>query len=135
MKLENQVCTLTQGQTLKKLGIAMDSAFYRHPSTSELLRPGNVVTKSGTQYKKISVKQDKYTTCAFTDAELGAMLPNGYDTMYCSGEGWRGYDHDGNDFLDTPFAYEAELRADMLIYLLDNKVITPEECNKRLQES
>jgi hypothetical protein len=55
--------------------------------------------------------------------------------MYCTNDGWRGFDLDGQDMCDSkPFNTEAEARASMLIYLLETETITPAEVNERLKD-
>jgi hypothetical protein len=86
---------------------------------------------------------------AFTAGELGCMLPDGdsigsaqietfratkgFDRYVCKAEG---VEYDNNDpIFRTEGKTEAEARANMLIHLLENKLTTPEEVNKRLTES
>lgn len=97
---------------------------------------------------------------AFTVAELGVMLPDKIPTNSnirfaeivmrrdCLDAWFIGYDVDcptedgyGADVKEIYrgisndcFKKEAESRADMLIYLLENKLVTAEDCNKRLAE-
>lgn len=83
---------------------------------------------------------------AFTVAELGAMLPyeylnpiamaqaaegsNAYVGIWKSKKGFRYREPNSLDCSDP--MTEAEARAWFLIYLLGNKMITAEECNKKL---
>lgn len=126
MKLENQVCALEQGEKLLKLGVSNDSFFHwfmdddlimgEHWSCGRLANP------------------NEETIPAFTVAELGVMLPTGYDSMRVTERGaemWRTYDESGNDFPNI-FVTEAEARAAVLIHLLDTNIISPEEVNQRL---
>jgi hypothetical protein len=121
MKLEDQVCTEQQADRLKELGIIQESLFYHtHSDWGVMPRKSDF---SGNP------------SSALTVAELGVMLPPGYDTMYCTNDGWRGFDLDGQDMCDSkPFATEAEARAAMLIYLLETNIITPAEVNERLKD-
>lgn len=153
MKLQDQVCTLNQALMLKTLGISQESAFYRHPCYDELLMAGRLVTKSGSQYKKVSVKHDRASSAAFTVAELGVMLPHpdnlsdigGFvhpstfdpsaeeKPWYCIWE----YDTDKYGLKRKLIEgnTEAEVRAAMLIYLIQSNVITPAEVNERIKSA
>lgn len=135
MKLEDQVCTLEQAKRLKELGVLQGhsyAAFIKNKCQQETkfwLMPVNSPGVSNEGYEKWD------SGClngfsAFTSAELGQMLPFGYDTMQCTGEGWRGYDLDHGDY--GPFETEAKARAAMLIQLLETNAITADEVNKRL---
>lgn len=128
MKLEDQVCTLEQSKKLSALGISQNSLFYytqyNVPTNPNLPHYGYrqeympIDILMGRQ-SKVSGRDVFFEYSAFNVAELGVMLPPGFDTMFCSNEGWRGYDAEGNDFKDTPYATEAELRADMIIQILE----------------
>lgn|SRR5574341_172240 len=129
MKLEDQSASLESAKRLKELGVKQSSLFYHIVNSISEIR-----------YEGCKMREDpidggviRYYS-AFTVAELGVLLPAGYDTMYTTGEGWRCYDHDGNDFQVEAFKTEAECRAEMLIHLLQRNIITAEECNKRLIE-
>jgi hypothetical protein len=122
MKIEDQVCTEFQADRLKEFGIIQESLFY-HTHSDWGVMPRKSIDFSGNPSSSFSV------------AELGIMLPPGYDTMYCTNDGWRGFDLDGQDMCDSkPFDTEAEARAAMLIYLLENNTITPAEVNERLKD-
>lgn len=109
MKLEDQCCTLAQAKRLKELGIFQSNTFH-YAASNEY---------SKLYYGPPAPYLESVSYSAYTVAELGVMLPPGFDTMFCINEGWRGYDADGNVFKDTPYATEAELRADMIIELLE----------------
>ena len=113
MKLENQVCTLEQAHKLQHLGIVNIAAIYHNYGFLVYEQPGIAM---------------------FNVAELGVMLPAGYDTMQITGNGWVAYDLDGETVL-VNYKTEAECRAALLINLLEMKQINHEECNKRLLES
>lgn len=119
MNKEDLFCTQEQAIKLKSLGVAQKSLY---------------------------ATQDK-TTSVFTSPELGAMLPPSIDAYYL--EQWR-YDKDGKEryciaykgrinwkyaaWNDKIFygKTEAQVRASLLIYLLDNKLVGVEEINLRL---
>lgn len=120
MKLEDQCCTLQQAKRLKELGIEQISYF--------VWGERGVITEGWS----IEGYEDIFYS-AYNVAELGIMLPPGYDTMKITDNGWAAYDPDGECVL-THYKTEAECRAAMLINLLET-AITIEECNKRLTES
>lgn len=137
MKLEQQVVTLEQAKRLKELGV-FENAF-----ASWVFDPLNErwdLSKLNVEQLQL-VNPDKEAYPAFTVAELGVMLPDLYISGYASNktatcchykeadkqrnvkevEKWQGK---GNT--------EAEARAAMLIYLLENGHTTAEEVNQRL---
>ena len=140
MKLEAQVITKDQAKRLKGLSINAEAIWYWVYTK----RDGLISTQAGVCHKEWAKEIigdnegnefDHEMAAAYGVAELGIMLPACYDTMYCTAEGWYGYDHDGNDFVNKPYITEAECRAAMLIALLESKAITAEDCNKRLLEA
>lgn len=128
MKIENQVCSLKQAKHLKAFGIIQRSYFnYYRINTFEQYSLGS--GESGFWYS------------AFTVAELGVMLPASAYTVY------QPLNNKSYSFLDAEdltscdnvrlfsiHATEAEARAAMLIYLLENNIITADEVNKKLIE-
>lgn len=142
MKLEQQVCTLEQAKKLKELGIVPKSVLFLWLDYSKNSHGPKIVNADVMDFES----DRSYIYAAFTVAELGVMLPD-----YITGEHLYTYQqrrgaldkrkvkHDiyywcmGNIFLHTVTGeIEAEARAAMLIYLLENKLITPEEVNNRL---
>lgn len=151
MTLEDQCCTPDQSKLLKSLGVKQDSIFYRHPDYGEFLMKGRLVTKTGTQYKKIPVAQDRASSSAFTVAELSIMLPDYYPswrfkrneqsedrlwvaTVICSPKP-EGIDniHTAHEF-DRYAPTQAQALATLLIALLETEAITAEEVNNRLNK-
>lgn len=137
MKIENQVCTLAQAKRLKELGIKHESYFV-FGATRGLI----------TESWSVEGDEDDFFD-AYTVAELGIMLPDLLTThlqyeLVCIKEAddeWLCRYCRNNDMLDTypqlPNAAgktEAQARAAELIYLLENNLTNPEDCNKRLQE-
>jgi len=125
MKIENQVCTAQQGKRLMELGISNESLFHHVIEETALGIERRVAYLASPPNNHIP---------AFTVAELGVMMPSGYDTMRLEADlnKWRGYDLDGADCPSDFFDTEAECRAAMIIFLLENGHITADECNKRL---
>lgn len=128
MQLENQVCSLELAKELKKLGVKQESQFYWNRGQSYLI----------CEDSRLRVPED---VSAFTVAELGEVLPE--VTAIQNGElgrleiTYRTYSEDGNrewdvcymannDFRSEFANTEADARAKMLIYLLENKLITLE---------
>lgn len=120
MKLEQQVTSLELSKKLKALGVKQESLFwwsvYDGGNTKE--KPGIIFTDDANH----GFEED--LTSAFTVAELGDMLPdrditsfNHKGTWYCEIASWiNAKAEDG---------FEANARAKMLIYLLENNLITP----------
>lgn len=137
MKLENQVCTLQQAKRLRELGITQKSLFYHHPLFGKPVF-GETRLNFTKPHRKLVCNDKENSFSAFTVAELGAMLPTGYDTMRCTEidwvtEEWHGFDDLGKDFPDeNGYKTEAECRAAMVIRLLENGAINAEEVNQRL---
>lgn len=117
MKLEDQVCSLELAQKLRDLGVeqyglwtwcCIDGAWSVEWSQSnEPIKASNIAT-------------------AFTVAELGEMLPDKYAVPR------KGYEPDADAYLwgisleaaiITAFT-EADARAKMLIYLIENKLVS-----------
>lgn len=128
MNLEKQVCSLPLAKQLKELGVKQDARYYWHEWDDG---------SAGLSKMKTECIDDHYSNSfsAFTVAELGEMLPNcfkseehGYvnlvmmklydghsEVMYKSGKEVAYVERAGT---------EADARAKMLIYLLENK-LTP----------
>lgn len=103
MELNQQVCSLESAKCLKELGVKQESLFYWH-ETARLDGINNI------NQSKIN---SKYCYSAFTVAELGEMLRECPQLNWC--------DLYTGDLIFQPT--EAEARAKMLIYLLENKLI------------
>lgn len=134
MKFEDQVCSLELAKKLKGLGVEQDSYFY-WIYTNTPLKDGSrdevVAGKTlGDSHWELGGEQDTYS--AFTVAELGDMLPRGCksyqhlcdgmcDKKYLNEKYFvcKGLDGDFTKYGDT----EADARAKMLVYLLENKLI------------
>jgi len=105
MKLEDQVCSLELAKQLNELGVKQESLFYWWNSEGkEYVSDQYRMNDSWVDYVK--------TSSAFTVAELGEMLGDYNDT-------------------DTVFKIkpktEADYRAKLLIYLIEEKIINIEE--------
>lgn len=137
MKLENQVVSLELSRKLKELGVKQESLFYWHPRLDGANRPYIVPAshRNGTSPNKDFIP-------AFTVAELGEMLKARYFTVQHSWKEagkWRcHYRHletgeviIEREGLKFEAKTEADARAAMLIYLIENKLVDPISSNER----
>jgi hypothetical protein len=136
MKLENQVCSLELAQKLKNLKIDQESYFYCYQTYKGLWALGDTTEMLNHAVDLGSMTAPQFNTaCAFTVAELGEMLPphwkllRGAHYHYC--EWWIGEPGPMRPGSVTRFHREdahteADARAKMLIYLLENKIISSE---------
>lgn len=144
MEIKNQICSPTQAQKLKSLGVWQESYFY--------FTPGLSIPHPLSKKEKI-IFQEHYS--AFTVAELGAMLPKRLKASWKHedntglGGTWESscntkleFDYDDKNGLyivkypllsSTQHKSEAVARAGMLISLLGKQLITPDEINQRLK--
>lgn len=121
MKLEQQVVSLELAKKLKELGVKQESEFYWTEFFGDRYEIKHKDFASGGQTGNCS---------AFTVAELGEMLPDGYVAVK-QPDGWYhgDYAHDLEDgiFVNTHLGSnadtEADARAKMRIYLLENNLI------------
>ncbi len=131
MKIENQVCTLEQAKRLKELGISQAGYFFINPK--------------GETVEQWMIDVAPPVVCsAYTVGELGIMLPEFNNTVrifsdYHNAFSFCGYNEKGRiiplECLEKYASTEAQKRAEMLIYLLETKVITAEEVNQRLLQA
>lgn len=143
MLIEKQCCTLEQAKRLEELGIVQGVSLF---FWDELLK--KIVYNS---HNKEGYKNAITCFSMFTVSELGVMLPNSIWQNQCNhslitekfSKKWHiNYVAEsettswGLNGLDDGYMLptEAECRAAMLIYLLENKLVTAEDCNKRLSE-
>lgn len=130
MKLEDQVCSLEYARKLKELGVKQESLWYWCSDTGEM-----TFSKNCEPYKKAKCGQH---LSRFTVAELGEMLPEYivYKTEFKAGKrkeikarleyqkNCLSYQDNTEivvQFFDA--TTEANARAKMLIYLLENGLI------------
>jgi len=121
MKLENQVCSLELAKKLKELGVKQESLWW-----------WNIYNQNGCDAMITLNRPERkgdYCCSAFTVTELGEMLPNYVGGQEISTR----KDVDNNYWCellgdDTKEKYfksnaEANARAKMLIYLIENKLM------------
>jgi hypothetical protein len=118
MKIEDQCCSLELAKRLKELGVKQASAFmwsyYPHVDKYDLeFRPG---------------EQGAINVSAFTVAELGEKLPSNIEFRFFVGKPTGELHHISyNAETHIPRFYgdtEANARAKMLVYLLENNLIS-----------
>ena len=125
MELENQVCSLKLAKRLKELEVKQESLWYWQKSVC--IKNHHELLSVNCFRDKNNIYKDNRNYSAFTVAELGEMLP--LESHYIRTELHRNSMSDtykyllhicGKDFYaDT----EANARAKMLIYLLENNLI------------
>lgn len=122
MKLENQVCSLELAQKLKSLGVKQESLFQHNLLEKEdvyRITYGNPRTNTfGRKFID--------TVSAFTVAELGEMLPESFWTVKRENKWWSFEGEtieEGEENSLSCADTEADARAKMLCYLLENKLI------------
>lgn len=129
MNLKNEICSLELSKRLKELGVKQDSLFYRFGD--EMFQ--YIYCKYYEQYSPHVNLDIRSGFSAFTVAELGEMLPtmipgNDKDTyiQYFKAEKWVCCFLTADPFIlnrITESETEANARAKMLIYLLENKLM------------
>src|SRR3990167_3436279 len=114
MTLEQQVTSLELSKKLKELGVKQESLFYWY--------------QAGNGHIFVAYRDDSFTkgiASAFTASELGEMLPRYCEVTFKNRAEDRKkirWNCDGN-FNETEEATEADARAKMLIYLIENKLL------------
>lgn len=122
MKLEQQVVSLELAKKLEKLGVRDNTLFYWVEDKRDKRKPFKAMSKA--RASRI-ISREATITPAFTVAELGEKLPNncksfkgGKDFYWaCELKRENGYTSKSGS------ATEADARAKMLIYILENKLI------------
>lgn len=123
MKLEDQVISLELAKKLKELGVKQESLFVWYV---KLVIP--VIIYLPTVARN---KEDDETASAFTVAELGEMLPLGFQSYKIPSGNWECDSEmpkysQGRDRLVTRDFTEADARAKMLIHLIEKGFVKPE---------
>lgn len=139
MELQKQVTNLELSKRLKDLGVQQESLFYwvyGYPVDVEAGRGEPTVIYNDTLSETISKAKNEHLS-AFTVAELGEMLPYSFSpaidaSFYLSIEkekyhGWQvSYKYINGIIWERQISTKlADGLAKMLIYLLENKLITP----------
>jgi hypothetical protein len=130
MRLQDQVCTLKQAAKLAVLEVNKKSLFYY------------ALNSFTPEFKEITMQPDSrdIVYSAFTVSELGIMLPIDFISFKITGGKEFSCSRLKIDNVNIDFSFvskfkitEAEARAEMLIHLLENKLIKVEEVNERLK--
>jgi len=120
MKLESQVVSLELAKKLKELGVEQESLWYwKSRSYNNVVR--SILVEG---IPKLKDRVGYYS--AFTVAELGEMLPKNRVSKHSETGNWvcGVQPENSNGFLNYAVEKtEADARAKMLIYLLENKLI------------
>jgi hypothetical protein len=123
MNLESQVVSLDLAKRLKELGVKQDSTFDwvlgDKPDFYLWLMP---------PFNRENLKGWKEQYSAFTVAELGEMLPIWHDSCKREENDWhvRVFEKHKDNICHNSFdPTEANARAKMLIYLIENKLYEP----------
>ncbi len=125
MKLEDQVCSLDLAKKLKELGVKQESYFRWQPAVEI-----NGIVDEWT----LDVSRFEPYCAAFTVAELGEMLPNGFSVKKMLGARFGDYYCYAKIGKSAPFLEsahtEADARAKMFIYLIENQLLKVESINQ-----
>jgi hypothetical protein len=127
MKLEQQVCNLDLAKRLKELGVKQESVFcWATNDLEHKLENYRVKPVNGGFVPDGYISQD--FPSAFTVAELGEMMPPERQSFRDGHESvWKMYIHSvisGSVEKVIRENTEADARAKMLIYLIENKLLT-----------
>jgi len=134
MELKDQVCSLILAKRLKELGVEQDSYFYYYNRSPKGEESDWIITDLNDYMLFSSSNHEEFS--AFTVAELGEMLP---ESLNLEGIGdyifitkgheknkWSIVYRRGNGDFVCGFSTEsseADARANMLIYLIENGLI------------
>lgn len=152
MTIENQVCTFEQASKLTSYGLDRRKAYFSWYLPT-VKRNGGKVKPQVSSHNPCDMRVFTVETLpAFTAVELGLFLPEElygrgtnmqlHQFQYCE----KGfivdyrlyYESGGDEKKRIPETImhaktEAQVRADMLIYLLENKIVDAEYMNRRCQ--
>jgi len=122
VELSEQIVSLKLSKPLKELGVKQESLFYW--VNGELISNENFQNMDLLERILFSQEVHEYYS-AFTVSELGGMLPDWTETVKRMKDDWVCIiRHKHNDINDYSFGEtEANARAKMLIYLLENKLM------------
>lgn len=136
MKLEQQVCNLELSQKLKALGVKQESHFKycgghtmydEDEENGKWEDCGNTDLLGSDEYCDSFGLTCEFTTSAFTVAELGEMLSSTLFKLHITkiGDIWViQYDSQNDIEAYASAENEADCRAKILVYLIENRLIT-----------
>lgn len=131
MRIEDQVANLELSFRVHELGVNIESLFYWTPSDFKADGWDIQSLETRKNYPRLISGE---SVSAFTVAELGEMLPKWYASYrvnedspisFKTGMFWRC--EGGDPFHKEAGKSEADSRAKMIIYLIENKIITTTE--------
>jgi len=144
MEINKQVCNLELAKQLKKLGVKQKSLFWWQIDWNHIVvstdfeghMPLSFETSTRDKRKRVWVRHPENNISAFTVAELGEMLPDFVQAKKWPAVWTMWYEDDAKDANGwprlphiQPAAHdgdsEADYRARVLIYLLENNLIKP----------
>jgi hypothetical protein len=137
MKLQSQVCSRPLAQRLAELGVKQESAFYWCEYTHSVEQEsgyGEIQTDwllcPASEMKRCGLDAGLCFP-AFTVAELGEMLPHHVASYWIDAEPryWMSFDerkelNSNTEQSAHDAATEADARAKMLVYLIENNLLT-----------
>lgn len=125
MTLEKQVCSLELAKKLKELGVKQESLFYWVTTKPTDIKPTTIEWEGDIEWIRENISHTYITeqVSAFTVAELGEMLPSYTRTTKVDVNYFVSNCESLTDVNADGFT-EADARAKMLVYLIENKLIT-----------
>jgi hypothetical protein len=136
MNLEDQLCPPAQAKRLKNLGIMQESLHYYNENGINIHSPTGLIVLKNLHIERDSEDNELDSISAFTVAELGAALPCSLNGAVIIMENSEAIKYVSYQRIKTTFgSTEAQARANMLIWLIENKYITVREVNKRITET
>ena len=130
MKLENQVSNVELSEELKKLGVPQNSLWYWYDAGNKFLISDVFNNPDNDTRRRMGLnKKDNRYYSAFTVAELGEMLPVGSMSAQTKDK-WQAWYHNYTIPETVNQAFwantEADARAKMLIYLIEQRIVKVE---------
>jgi len=124
MTIEQQVCSLELAKKLKDLGVKQESIWLwiKRKKKRKIEKKGEWGLSTSKEILPSETTESLEYLSAYTVAELGEMLPEGCRTWKYA-EGWAGKIPGEQNTMGS-YDTEANGRAKMLIYLIENKLIT-----------
>ena len=127
MKILSQVCRYDQGIALRECGVDQNG------STYYLTKSGDNYTLTHTFLQPFENNEDNPWVAVFTVSELGELLPAKAWSMKKEDGAWMAeYESNGVRYASSPNDTESAARADLLLRLLQQKVVLAEDVNRRL---
>ncbi|MCU7550320.1 hypothetical protein OCK74_14455 [Chitinophagaceae bacterium LB-8] len=136
MVLKDQICPLVHAKRLKEFGIIQESLLYYNDR--------GIVIKIQSDFIALELKsadadwviEEGNYVSAFTVAELGAALPNSINGIQLIMENSEEVKYVSYPRIKTTFGRsEAQARANMLLWLIENKYVSAREVNKMMTDT